>query len=49
MEEDELICGYCEAEYTVTHEHINEVAYCPFCGTDSEITDEDDDADKELD
>lgn len=47
MEEDELTCGYCEAEFTVTHEHINEVQFCPFCATPIEVENEDDDSEKE--
>lgn len=49
MEQDEFICAYCEAEYKVTHEHINEVSHCPFCGTLMESEDEDDDSEKEWD
>lgn len=47
MEEDSFECHYCEAEFKVTHEHINEVVHCPFCGIELEHEDEDDDPDKD--
>lgn len=47
MEEDSFECDYCEAEYKVSHEHINEVQFCPFCATPLEHENEEDDAEKE--
>ena len=47
MEEDQFECDYCEAEFKVIHEHINEVQFCPFCATPLEPENDNDDEDKD--
>jgi hypothetical protein len=49
MEEDKFECDECEAEYKVSHEHINEVQFCPFCSTPITPEDDSDDTDPDWD
>jgi rRNA maturation endonuclease Nob1 len=37
----ELICNECEAEFTIQHEEICEIEFCPFCGFKLEFEDYD--------
>ena len=43
MNEDDFECNYCDAKFTITHDHQDDVTYCPFCGTELEQDDEDED------
>jgi hypothetical protein len=46
MNEDDFECTYCEAKFTVTHDHMDSVVYCPFCATELDETDSDDEDDE---
>jgi uncharacterized Zn-finger protein len=47
MDKDDFTCGYCDTEFQITHDHLQPILFCPFCGTEMEHEDVADDSEKE--
>ena len=49
----ELVCDSCGADYQINYvddeakEYVDEPMYCPFCGTDIDLTDVEEELDEE--
>lgn len=48
MEEADFLCEECGAEFTIIAEGNDQVTFCPYCGSELEY-DEDEDDQEELD
>jgi uncharacterized Zn-finger protein len=47
MDKDEFNCDYCDTDFKIAHDHLQDVAFCPFCGTELEHEDVNDDSEKD--
>lgn len=49
MEEADFLCEECGAEFTILAENDDTVNFCPYCGSELEYDEDDEDYNEELD